>query len=107
MSALSLRTPKSLHGQIKQLAKRDGISINQLIASAAAEKMSALLTEKYIETRAKRASLKKFQKCSKRFQIQNRKITSGYSLLWHRWGTCPACPMKSTENFIGVKCKPI
>jgi hypothetical protein len=66
MSALSLRIPRSLHEQIRQLAKRDGISINQFIASAAAEKMSALLTEEYIEARAKRASLKKFQKVLKK-----------------------------------------
>ena len=66
MSTLSLRIPKSLHEQIRQLAKREGISINQFIASAAAEKMSALLTEQYIEARAKRASLKKFQKVLKK-----------------------------------------
>ena len=66
MSALSLRIPRSLHEQIRQLAKRDGISINQFVASAAAEKMSALLTEEYIEARAKRASLKKFQKVLKK-----------------------------------------
>jgi uncharacterized protein (DUF1778 family) len=66
MSTLSLRIPKSLHEQIRQLAKREGISINQFLASAAAEKMSALLTEQYIEARAKRASLKKFQKVLKK-----------------------------------------
>ncbi len=66
MSALSLRIPKSLHEQIRQLAKREGISINQFVASAAAEKMSALLTEEYIEARAKRASLKEFQKVLKK-----------------------------------------
>lgn len=61
MTTLSLRIPNSLHEKIRQLAKQEGISINQFLASAAAEKMSALLTEEYIETRAKRASLKKFQ----------------------------------------------
>ena len=66
MSTLSLRIPKSLHEQIRQLAKREGISINQFVASAAAEKMSALLTEEYIEARAKRASMKKFQKVLKK-----------------------------------------
>ena len=45
MSTLSLRIPNSLHEQIRQLAKREGISRNQFVASAAAEKMSALLTE--------------------------------------------------------------
>jgi uncharacterized protein (DUF1778 family) len=66
MSTLSLRIPNSLHEQIRQLAKREGISINQFVASAAAEKMSALLTEEYIKVRAKRASLNKFQKVLKK-----------------------------------------
>jgi len=66
MSTLSLRIPNSLHEQIRQLAKREGISINQFVASAAAEKMAALLTEEYIEERAERASSKKFQKVLKK-----------------------------------------
>ena len=61
MSTLSLRLPNSLHEQIRRLAKKEGISINQFLASAAAEKMAALLTEEYLEKRGKRASLKKFQ----------------------------------------------
>ncbi len=56
MSTLSLRLPNSLHNQIRVLAKRDGVSINQLIASAAAEKVAALLTEEYLDERANRAS---------------------------------------------------
>lgn len=66
MGTLSLRIPNSLHEQIRHLAKRDGISINQFLASAAAEKMSALLTEEYIEERARRASLRKFQRVLKK-----------------------------------------
>jgi len=61
MSTLSLRLPNSLHEQIRLLAKKEGISINQFVASAAAEKMAALLTEEYIERRSKRASREKFQ----------------------------------------------
>ena len=61
MSTLSLRLPNSLHEQIRQLAKREGISINQFIASATAEKMTALLTEEYLKKRAHRASREKFQ----------------------------------------------
>ena len=61
MSTLSIRLPNSLHEQIRQLAKQEGISINQFIASATAEKMTALLTEEYLSKRANRASRKKFQ----------------------------------------------
>ena len=66
MSTLSLRIPNSLHEQIRQLAEREGISMNQFIASAAAEKMAALLTEEHIEARAKRASLRKFERVLKK-----------------------------------------
>lgn len=61
MSTLSLRLPDSLHNQIRLLAKQEGVSINQLVASAAAEKVAALLTEEYLETRARRASRQKFR----------------------------------------------
>jgi uncharacterized protein (DUF1778 family) len=60
MSTLSLRLPNSLHGSIRQLAQQEGISINQFIASAAAEKMAALLTESYLKNRAAKADYKKF-----------------------------------------------
>lgn len=60
MGALSLRLPESLHQKLGELAEREGISINQLITSAVAEKMSALMTEEYLATRAKRASRQKF-----------------------------------------------
>ena len=39
MSTLSLRLPNSLHDEVKSLAKKEGISINQFISSAVAEKM--------------------------------------------------------------------
>lgn len=60
MSALSVRLPESLHRKLAEVAKREGISINQLINSAVAEKMSALLTEEYLQTRAARGSRRKF-----------------------------------------------
>ncbi len=52
MSTISLRLSETLHKQIRLLAKREQISINQLISTAVAEKLSALLTEEYLETRA-------------------------------------------------------
>lgn len=60
MSTLSVRLPESLHRRLAELAAREGISINQLINSAVAEKMSALMTEEFLEARAKRGSRRKF-----------------------------------------------
>jgi hypothetical protein len=62
MSTISLRLPESLHQRIRELARREGVSINQLINSAVAEKIAALLTEEYLEGRAKRGSRRKFEK---------------------------------------------
>jgi hypothetical protein len=60
MSTLSLRLPESLHRRARELAKAEGISINQLIATALAEKISALDTVSYLEERASRASREAF-----------------------------------------------
>ena len=62
MSTLSLRLPESLHKQVRELASREGISINQFVATAVAEKMSAFLTEEYLEGRAKRGNRKRFER---------------------------------------------
>lgn len=60
MSTLSLRLPDSLHRQVRELAQQDGISINQFISTAVAEKLSALMTEDYLEQRAQRGSQERF-----------------------------------------------
>ena len=62
MSTISLRLPDSLHKRVRELAKKEEISINQFIATALAEKMSALLTSVYLEERAKRGSRRKFER---------------------------------------------
>ena len=60
MSTLSVRLPDSLHKRLGELAEREGVSINQLINSAVAEKLSALMTADYFESRAKRGRRRKF-----------------------------------------------
>lgn len=62
MSTLSVRLPDSLHKRLSELAEREGVSINQLINSAVAEKLAALMTADYLDTRAKRGSRRKFKK---------------------------------------------
>jgi hypothetical protein len=57
---MSVRLPESLHERARELAKREGVSINQLIATALAEKISALDTVAYLEERASRGSREAF-----------------------------------------------
>jgi uncharacterized protein (DUF1778 family) len=61
MAELSLRLPDSIHRHIKELARKEGVSINQFIASAVSEKVSAIATEDYLVERAQRADKSAFQ----------------------------------------------
>ncbi len=61
MSTLSLRLPNSLHSQLRELAKQEGISINQLVTTATAEKVASLMTLDYLEKRGRRGSRKNFE----------------------------------------------
>ena len=61
MSALSLRLPKSLHEQLRELAQEDGISVNQFVVLAVAEKIASISTIEYLQKRAKRGNRAKLQ----------------------------------------------
>ena len=52
MTALTIRLPNSLHAKIRELAARDGVAVNQLIASAAGEKLASVLTVDYLRQEA-------------------------------------------------------
>lgn len=52
MTALTIRIPNSVHAKIRELAARDEISVNQFIASAAAEKLASILTLDYLRQEA-------------------------------------------------------
>ena len=60
MSTISLRLPDSLHEEIRKLASRENVSINQLATLAIAEKVAALETATYLLDRASLADKKKF-----------------------------------------------
>ncbi|MBU6179122.1 MAG: type II toxin-antitoxin system HicB family antitoxin [Verrucomicrobia bacterium] len=60
MSALTIRLPESLHRHLKEAAESDGVSVNQFISLAVAEKLSALQTYDLIARRAERGSREAF-----------------------------------------------
>lgn len=61
-----LRLPHSLKEAVVKAAERDGISMNQFIMLAVAEKLAALETVRFFEERSDRADLERFR------QILNR-----------------------------------
>jgi len=62
MSAISLRLPESLHKKAREIAAEENVSINQLIAVALAEKISALSTADYLAARGARGDRAAFEK---------------------------------------------
>lgn len=80
MSTISLRLPKSLHKQARELAEREDISINQLVATALAEKMSALMTGEYLAERAARGSRRKFDRVLKKVRERDANPIEGDEL---------------------------
>jgi hypothetical protein len=61
MSTFSLTLPESLYKQVCKLAQQDGISVDQFIATAVAEKLAVFMTVEYLQERAKRGSREKFE----------------------------------------------
>ncbi|MFO7679614.1 MAG: YlcI/YnfO family protein [Chloroflexota bacterium] len=61
MTTLTIRLPVSLHREIKELAKEEGVSINQFLTLAAAEKISALRTVDYLRAEAEKGSRADFE----------------------------------------------
>jgi predicted HicB family RNase H-like nuclease len=49
MSIIQVQIPDSLHKRLYDLASREGISLDQFISTAIAEKISALMTEDYLK----------------------------------------------------------
>lgn len=60
MSTLSLRIPESLHRELRDLARREGVSINQVISSAVSEKVASLRTLAYLRERGRRGKRRRF-----------------------------------------------
>lgn len=58
----SVSIPESLLKKVKELSEKEGITIDQFVSSAIAEKASAWSTVEYLQERAKRGSREKFLK---------------------------------------------
>src|SRR5262249_51839244 len=57
-----LRLPRSLKQAVERLSREDGTSINQFVATAVAEKISALETARFFADRKRRADFKAFDR---------------------------------------------
>lgn len=54
MNTVEVHLPQSIQAYLAVLAEREGVTVEQFVASAVAEKASALLTEEHLSARAAR-----------------------------------------------------
>ena len=65
-STYPLRLPLSIKAALQRVAKRDGMSMNQFVVTAVAEKNAAMETAEFFTERRKRADLVAFRKLLQR-----------------------------------------
>ena len=61
-----LRLPRSLKDAVERLSREDGTSMNQFVATAVAEKVSAMRTAQFFEDRKAQADFRAFDRIMKR-----------------------------------------
>jgi len=62
MSAVTVELPRSIHKKLKELAEKEGYSLEQFLASAAAEKLSVMLQTEFLEREARLGTREGFEK---------------------------------------------
>ena len=60
LSTYPLRLPRSIRAGVERLSKEDGISINQFVSIAVAEKLAMLQAQDYFAQRSARADMAAF-----------------------------------------------
>lgn len=60
MKALQVRLPDSVHGQLKALAKREGVSLNQALVTAASNEIVRQETREFFAAAAQAYSPQRF-----------------------------------------------
>lgn len=56
-----LRLPRSVKAAVEKIAKEEGVSLNQFVATAVSEKLSAMNTAEFFAERARRADPEAFR----------------------------------------------
>ncbi|MBI4756956.1 MAG: toxin-antitoxin system HicB family antitoxin [Betaproteobacteria bacterium] len=66
LSTYPLRLPRSIRAGVERVSKREGVSINQFVSIAVAEKLAMLEAETYFAERKARADLSAFDRLMSR-----------------------------------------
>ncbi|MBM3950448.1 MAG: toxin-antitoxin system HicB family antitoxin [Rhodospirillales bacterium] len=66
VSTYPLRLPRSVKAAVEKIAREEGISLNQFVATAVAEKLAAMTTAAFFAERKARADMAAFRRILKR-----------------------------------------
>ena len=66
LSTYPLRLPQSIRAGVERLSKQDGVSINQFVSIAVAEKVAMMQAQDYFSQRTARADLAAFDELMQR-----------------------------------------
>jgi hypothetical protein len=66
LSTYPLRLPRSIRSGVERFSKQDGISINQFVSIAVAEKLAMLQAQAYFTERSARADMGAFDQLMQR-----------------------------------------
>ena len=66
LSTYPLRLPRTIRADVERLSKQDGVSINQFVSIAVAEKVAMMQAHDYFSQRAARADLAAFDELMQR-----------------------------------------
>ena len=61
-----LRLPRSIKAEVEQLAREEGISVNQFVATAVAEKLAVMRSAEFFASRKARADFTAFDRIMSR-----------------------------------------
>ena len=62
MSAVTVELPNSVYKKLEELAEKEGFSLEQFLASAAAEKLSVMLQTEFLEREASLGTRQAFER---------------------------------------------
>ena len=65
-STYPLRLPRSVKAEVERRAKKEGISVNQFVATAVAEKLAVMNTAQFFAERRSRADFAAFDRIMRR-----------------------------------------
>lgn len=60
MSTVTIQLPDGIARQLRECAAKEGVTVDQLLSSAAAEKLSAMVTVEHLRERARHAKREDF-----------------------------------------------